>query len=390
VSPESSPVPHSLKIEYLDGLRGLAALMVVFAHFRDLRLPPIVTDAPVSFLDFVTRTPLMLLLASHIAVRIFFMHSGFVLTWKYFHSGDYRILMSMAARRIFRLGIPIFASVLFAFVLMRLGWMQNSAAAVKALESPLRTAYTFNPTLSSAVRDALGGWLFRQSFRYNGALWTMPIELVCSYLVFAGAPLLRRGTKPAVLGAGTLLSLALLPNHAWTAYFVAGAIFARLKRDEPELGTAWSARHRSISLPILVAALMAAPWPFLSASAVAPGISLAPELVQFACVIVIFWSLLTTPHAQSFFGSRPLRFMGRTSFAVYLLHFPLICSLGSALYLFWSPRLTSAAVFILTVLPTIAVLYILGDVASRTIDRFAIDFGKRFLERQLWRTKPAS
>lgn len=369
----------SLKIDHLDGLRGVAALAVVLAHFRDLRVPPILSSIPESLPDLFVRTPLMLALASSVAVRIFFVHSGFVLVWKYLHLGDWRILISMSVRRVFRLGIPIGASVLFAFALMRFGWMVNGAAASRSPAAPLLTLYAFQPAWETLLNDALGGWL-SGNVRYNGVLWTMPIEVCCSYIVFALAPFLRRGRTAGVLLWGALAGAIFMATYHWAAYFVVGALLARLKRDAPDLGIAWTRRHRPVTVAAALVALAIAPWPYFYALAFRLRGAYV-ELLQLVVVAVIFWLLLTTPPVQRFFGSRPLRFLGRTSFAIYLLHLPLLCSLGSALYLFWSPRVGPVALFLLTVPPTIVVLYALGELMSRSVDRIAIDLGKDLLTR---------
>jgi len=96
-SHQQSTVPKlPSKVTYLDGLRGVAALVVVMAHFKELALPGGRFKGSVPFGGLIENGPLMLLTAAHLAVLVFFVHSGFVLSWKFLKVGDGRILISMA------------------------------------------------------------------------------------------------------------------------------------------------------------------------------------------------------------------------------------------------------------------------------------------------------
>lgn len=381
--------PASYKIEYLDGLRGLGALVVVCAHFRDLLLPTMLGTSELTPIALL-RTPLMLLVASHAAVRIFFLHSGFVLAWKYVNTGETNLLVSMAARRVFRLGIPVAASIFFAYALMAAGAMRNRELSdVVSGVSPLAAHYSFRPSLETAAADAFGGWFIWKSFRYNGALWTMPIELTCSYLVFLLAPFAFRAARVYVVAGALLLSAVLLFTDAAVAsYFVVGMTLARLWRtsDGSAAGVSETIlRYRLLFAGVAVVALTVAAWPH-SLSRALPDLAgiQKTELLQLAAVTVLFIGLLISVRLQWVFGSRMMRFLGRTSFFAYLLHLPILCSFSSGVFLALSsagvPRWTSVAV---TFVSTLAVTYLVADLMSRTIDRFAINFGKPFLARHL-------
>jgi len=114
------------KIRYLDGLRGLAAFVVVLSHFVVVFYPALYTANPeevrfVSQLDLIIAgTPLNILYNGNFAVCIFFILSGYVLTYKFFRDKNPEALASGAFRRYFRLLFPVLFSNLFVFVLMKL------------------------------------------------------------------------------------------------------------------------------------------------------------------------------------------------------------------------------------------------------------------------------
>ena len=115
----SSPI-GSGRLSSLDGLRGIAALIVV-AHHASLLVPAISAayltpgGGPVagSVAWWFTYTPLKLLTAGPEAVIVFFVLSGFVLTLPLL-SGRPFDWMAYYPRRIVRIGLPTLCSLLFA------------------------------------------------------------------------------------------------------------------------------------------------------------------------------------------------------------------------------------------------------------------------------------
>jgi peptidoglycan/LPS O-acetylase OafA/YrhL len=76
------------RVDALDGLRGCLALVVALTHGTDLLYPAIAGHGVSHFgVDrLIQRSPLALFLSADFAVRIFFVHSGFVLALKYFRT----------------------------------------------------------------------------------------------------------------------------------------------------------------------------------------------------------------------------------------------------------------------------------------------------------------
>src|SRR5579859_5537778 len=109
------------KIQYLEGIRGVAAMMVVFHHFFLAFYPayyfggePSVSHLGSLELDY-WRSPLSFLTNGDFMVCIFFVLSGHVLSTSYFKTNNTEILVSSAARRFFRLYIPLAFALIIAF-----------------------------------------------------------------------------------------------------------------------------------------------------------------------------------------------------------------------------------------------------------------------------------
>lgn len=100
--------PPSNRIAALDSVRGIAALIVVFWHCFNW-----MSEAAHMQMGWLVLTPLRILINGEGAVVIFFVLSGFVLALPYFRvpSPDYRRFM---LKRFCRIGIPYYAAVLMA------------------------------------------------------------------------------------------------------------------------------------------------------------------------------------------------------------------------------------------------------------------------------------
>src|SRR4051794_16656837 len=106
-----------MKFRYLDGLRGLAALIVVIDHLA-ISFFQAATDGSITRYHaqtaekLVFATPLHLLVSGNFSVCIFFVLSGFVLSAKFFRTHERSVAVASAWKRYLRLELPILGSVM--------------------------------------------------------------------------------------------------------------------------------------------------------------------------------------------------------------------------------------------------------------------------------------
>lgn len=183
---------------YLDGLRGIAALIVFIDHFivhwfESLKFGYLSAPEHSHIIQFPI---IRLLYSGRASVGIFFVVSGFVLSHKslkLIHAGDNStlagVLASSTLRRGMRLYLPIMAGTFISAVLSFQGYYMDVPSRSEMIPPRFPTfseqAWHWWDTMSEITfpfRDPAPNAPY--SPPYNGHLWTIPIEFYGSIVVF--------------------------------------------------------------------------------------------------------------------------------------------------------------------------------------------------------------
>jgi peptidoglycan/LPS O-acetylase OafA/YrhL len=327
------------KLVCFEAIRGLAALVVVVYHIITGFWPAILHregshwQATPLWLRALVRFPGKFLWDGGMAVTVFFVLSGFVLSLSFFQKGSSRSLGSAALRRYPRLMFPVAASILLTFLLMVTGAICNRSAGeyihhVQGItydptssqgESNhwLMNWYNFTPNFWSALRESVWG-AFTGLASYNLVLWTMPIELTYSFLVYGFLALFgglrNRWLLYAILG--TLAVVKDYPAPVNGAYFMLDFVLGMALCD------LWVHNQRTWrkSLGLIPALILV-------------GLALFTVRFKPLAALIIIGSTAASPRLQQLLSTRCFAFLGRVSFGVYLVHMMVFCSLGCGCYL---------------------------------------------------------
>lgn len=322
------------RIVAFDGLRGIAAVIVVVFHYICLLhwpLTPRFSTAPPAIAD----TPLGLLWNGPFAVSVFFVLSGFAMAG----AAERRrtALMSNLATRYLRLAVPVVVSTLLAWLWLRLA---PAAAAEMAATDPAPSPwlrYTYQettPGLHLAVADGLVANFLRGYSYFNNVLWTMQIELLGSFMLFAiywlaeSRPL--RLWSLVLAGAGIFLFF----SHHYLGFVVGALLYEASRAGLIDRLPPWTGFAAFVAGVLLGApsdgfhVRMGLPdWPSILYVGRGDGIwavVAAASLLYAALTLGWLASLLSRPVPQ---------FLGRISFALYLVHVPLLYTVVAVLYL---------------------------------------------------------
>lgn len=367
------PEPRS-RIASLDGLRGIAALVVVVYHVfltqPALAAPYLDPTAPVdSATWWATFTVLHLFWAGPEAVFVFFVLSGLVLALPVADTGRLNA-WDYYPRRLVRLFLPVWAATGLA-VLWAVGFPRSWPAGTSWWVS----ANTTDPTVAKVLADL---FLLSSPGQVNHVLWSLQWEVVYCLLlptvlvVVRGFPRLWPVKFAAV--AGALVAGVLLGSLAVSSLslFVLGTLMAvehrRLARwaqrlDASRLAPLWWSTAGALCVVLLLAY-----W-FVHALGLGTAQDVARALQGLGAGLVVFvaWHW---PAAQRIMTRPVMQWLGSRSFSLYLVHLPIAASV--VVVLGGQPPLALVlGLTLLVALPLTEIFYRLGERPSHRVARRA-------------------
>ncbi|HEY0759035.1 MAG TPA: acyltransferase [Acidisarcina sp.] len=356
----------------LDALRGIAAMIVVLFHFSIQTV--MVAHQAHSRTVFLIRP----FIAGREAVILFFLLSGFVLslsTWK----GVALPYSKYVVRRVCRIYLPYLAAL--ALAVGACAVFQHFFSTPAWPDRP----WPEPPTLSTVLHHVgfIGEYDDR---RYNGAFWTLVIEMRVSLVFpFVLMALTRLRAWVAILAALTISMTAiglvvLYPASAWSryrhglynfhylAFFIVGAILARGLTRRPSAPIHAGLRHAMVPLSILLFSYGARLSQFVPTWSFGVTGMLTDWPVALGGVGLIYLAA-THRTVKRTLGHFIPRYLGHISYSLYLVHTVI---LGSLL-IFFHNRISIAAVFPLYIGLSIAV----ASLCHYAIERPAMRLGRR-------------
>lgn len=401
----------SSRLLAVEGVRGTACFMVVLAHLVLFFFPHLYMGAPEGsereIQKLIRDSPFAFFYSGLAAVYIFFVLSGYILTAVALKKDYSRTrVLSMALKRYPRLGIPATFSCIIAFAILY-------SIDLKTISHPLLVGPfskgslwgseaifgKFDYSLQGAIfSGAIDVFFLSGRSLYNPVLWTMEIELIGSFIVyilcvaFASKNGQPEQPKYTDVGSRLLQSLPLL-------ILIAVASLVALRAIDHRFGIGlmcFIAGHlfriyginisTTKSMTMLIAGLYLAGAHNDSNSYGLITRLLGKytyELCNALSGLLIVYAVIHSEKLYDALSNRVSVFMGKVSFSVYIIHFPIIATLGVYLFGVFFDQLgsyeTSA---ILASIFTILFIYAVSVLVYKYVDLKGMNFSN-FLSRTI-------
>jgi peptidoglycan/LPS O-acetylase OafA/YrhL len=329
-----APVRH---FHELDSLRGLAALTVLLGHYSNLFLTPRGPYAGIKpMIEAIYRTPFFVLISGHEAVMLFFVLSGFVLSLQ-FLKGRPVPYGPFLIKRLFRIYVP-YLVVLALAVAACAAFFSGSIAD---LGPWFNTPWSAPITLRSIIDHVIFLHDFK-SDQYDPVLWSLVHELRISIAFpLLMALVMKRSWRGNLILSGALSVFGIVASLAWiklmgfeTDYlitfhyagvFILGFLLARHREEILSWHTSLSSRSR------LAIALMG--FVFYCYGHLLPWkLNYFQDVVTAWGAALLVLTALGSARTSAFLHLPPVKFLGKVSYSLYLLHAVIVLSLTHLLY----------------------------------------------------------
>ena len=348
---------------YLDGLRGMAAFLVYVTHHigasHYFGAPINVGWGREGYYSLITFPFLRILFSgSHFAVSIFFVISGFVLSRgpiKMMRNGKQvgSSLSSAVFRRGIRLWLPVVVTTFMYMTIRHLG-IYASYPVLRdnyfvELAAYFDELWRFTYMLRIEENPYLD--LAKSTFSYNPHTWTIALEYQGSIMLFivlmAFSTLTSKARMTFIAGLAVYFNL----HGSWVSFcFLSGCLLAELDLMEVDALRNPSANVKLGLYVMLISGLYLGGMPTVELRsetreylASNPGWTLLSSLIPSAYddikpfwlswgAVLVITSGTYLPIFRSFFELPFLQYLGRISFAFYLVHGPVLQVIGMRMY----------------------------------------------------------
>jgi peptidoglycan/LPS O-acetylase OafA/YrhL len=329
------------RLSYLEGLRGFAAIMVFLCHFGYAFYYSLFSanaaqaNMPGNLDAVIAVSPFNMLYNGKLAVRIFFLLCGYVICIRYFQTKDKKYLVNAAIKRYFRLLVPILFIEIIIYLLMKSGAYHNGAAAVIAKSEDWFLLFNHSePSFWEMIKEVFFDTFFGQAKTYLNVLWIIKYEFLGSLFVYAILYITGNWKYRDVL---YVILILLCFRNNYVCIFI-GMFLCDIMQN----GVWWIdklCKNKFILLLSFLIGMLFATYP-------AAGVYLQlehkldhtiyrflgePMVIIFYVIgsTLLFWVLLNSSLLQKFFDSKCLLFLGKYSFGIYLVHFPIIAAFSA-------------------------------------------------------------
>lgn len=358
------------KIKSVEGIRGVAATIVIFSHFCYIFFPFVHRESNGAN-SILYDLPFGFIYSGTFAVYVFFVLSGYILS---LISKSYNTnLFVLSIKRYLRLGIPVFVSVLIAYVFFILFTVDKSNVS-----SWISNYGNFDYSLIGAINSGTIGSLFAGDSRYNFVLWTMQIEFFGSILIYISY-IQKKINYRNIMILMFILVISLYLVQIINSKLMLGLLSILVGSILYEKG---KKLRIELSIILFVVALYLAGFHnnSLSYSIVSSFLgSYTYEICNFFVAIIIVYTILFSKILSDLFSAKLCVFLGKVSFSTYLLHLPILSVFSIYCFnlLYINNSLSYLLIAIITFILSMGMIFSIALYYYKFVDLFSLKASKK-------------
>jgi peptidoglycan/LPS O-acetylase OafA/YrhL len=372
------------RLIHIDGLRGIAALVVMLSHFLCAFYPAFQTvdSADVQTASrlemLITPTPFNILYNGNFAVCLFFVISGYVLSYAYFQTREQEFIFSSAFRRYPRLIIPVLATSVLYFIFIRIHLFPTVQTAAITHSKWLARMFNFTPDWLEMLWNSTVELTIRYTVEtpYNPVLWTIGHEIRGSFLVYFCLFLFGNRSYRWIF----YLLFSILLIKSYYILFIAGIMLCDLHH-----GQKLAKPNMLIKSMLLIVACWFGSYRLLPDHATWKLLDPLCSIVKPTAIgaILLFYVFILSPGVHSVLSNKAFKFLGDVSYSLYLIHLFVLCSMACYLFtwLHGSLLLPYHIAFWITFICSATAIFSLSLLLYRSIDKQGIRFSKWFYHK---------
>lgn len=334
------------RITWIDGLRGAAALFIVFHHFIMGYYPAAYKgEEALSHLEggveaAFSQSPLAFFVIGDFWVSVFCLVSGFVISYQVFHMTEAKQFSVSLLKRYPRLMLPVFVLSAIVYGMLHLNLFCNTEAAALTGAEWLAQFYQDQTTLTDLIFSSIADtWIVGYSTLYSNAFWMLADLFAGSFMAYILAAM-SKGTNKRILWVYLATVLIYLSTNSRLTDFALGVLLSYLAFWCEEA----IRRHRrgsaAAGIVLLFSAVLLGAYPVAYAPTNAYRfLNCLPDrlnpcyfyhMLAAAMLVAAIWLLQPL---QRILCAKPVLFLGKISYSVYLVHIPILYSFSAWLLL---------------------------------------------------------
>ena len=331
---------NSKRLIFLDSVKGLAAFCVLTGHFYMLFQQSMPETVQV-----IERIPVAnLIVNGRYAVCLFVVISNYIFAKNIYEHFDMSSLQLRLLKRYFRLAIPI-AFIVAAVCIMYYAGLFHTGDLSNGKLHKFWNGLSISTFLKQAIFSPLG------YSKVLGPCWMLKyIFLGNLYIVLLAIITSGKSLKAQILIYTIACILSLYFSMEWICVFTGGLLYV-LEKSQIML-------KRGAAMCLIASTVVAAlPESVFSGN------------IGYYCIAanLMLWGILMLPKIQSLLSNSIFVFLGKQSLAIYLVHWPILCSLSCWLYI----TISNEWSLVLNLGMTVIITLIISVIYSRYVERWA-------------------